>query len=94
MSALVGAFIIGLMFIGFILAWMFSGMAAKLLLLWAPPLGIIAVGGSVAYVVAGILGGFILCMAIGCAWATYEKWEYSDTYDRLTKKIDSKFFSE
>ena len=72
-------------------AWFFLGAFLKLLLLWLPSLSVVAAAAGFGIIFGGAMAAVIILTGLGIAYAIYEKWEYSDLYIRMEKKISSIF---
>ncbi len=76
------------------LIWFFFGAFLKLLLLWLPSFFIVAASITLGIIIGGVLSAIIILIGLGFAYAVYEKWEYSDLYTRIEKKLSSMFHFE
>jgi len=76
------------------LIWFFFGAFLKILLLWLPSFLIMSISIGIGILIGGIPSAIIIIIGIGIAYTVYEKWEYSDLYSRIEKKLSSIFHFE
>lgn len=86
------AIIAGLVLIFFI--WFFLGSFIKILILWLPSFLITALSITIGIIIGGVLSAIIILIGLGIAYVVYEKWEYSDLYTRIEKKLGTMFHFE
>jgi len=80
--------------IALVFAWFFFGALLKILLLWLPSFLIMAASITLGIIIGGVISAIIIIFGLGSAYAVYEKWEDSNLYTRLEKKLSTIFHFE
>ncbi len=80
--------------IALIFLWFFFGALLKILLLWLPSFLIMAACITLGIIIGGVISAIIIIFGLGAAYAVYEKWEDSNLYTRLEKKLSTIFHFE
>jgi len=76
------------------LIWFFFGAFLKILVLWFPSFFIMAASITLGIIIGGVFSAIIILIGLVAAYTVYEKWEYSDLYTRIEKKLSSIFHFE